>query len=244
MKKLFVSTFTKIHLMKKILNSTVCLACLFITSCKAQNTNLDATAFEKAINTNDSVQILDVRTPGEYTSGHIKNSLLADWNNKEEYNRRIVFVDKTKPVYVYCLAGGRSAAAAKQMREAGYKNVFELSGGINAWKAASKPLEGKRNAKQMSIDEFNAAVNSSETVLVDFGAEWCPPCRKMEPVLKSLETNNAGKFKLVKVDGGNDEAILKVYNVTALPVFIIFKNGKQVWRKDGVVEEKEMADNL
>ena len=73
MKKLFVSTFTKIHLMKKILNSTVCLACLFITSCKAQNTNLDATAFEKAINTNDSVQILDVRTPGEYASGHIKN---------------------------------------------------------------------------------------------------------------------------------------------------------------------------
>ena len=145
---------------------------------------------------------------------------------------------------MYCLAGGRSAAAAKQMREAGYKNVFELSGGINAWKAASKPLEGKRNAKQMSIDEFNAAVNSSETVLVDFGAEWCPPCRKMEPVLKSLETNNAGKFKLVRVDGGNDEAVLKAYNVTSLPVFIIFKNGKQVWRKDGVVEEKEMADKL
>ena len=72
----------------------------------------------------------------------------------------------------------------------------------------------------------------------------CPPCRMMEPVLKSLAANNAGKFKLVKVDGGNDEAVLKTYNVTALPVFIIFKNGKLVWRKDGVAEEKEIKEQL
>ncbi len=215
-----------------------------LLSCHAQEkNNLTADEFEKAIQ-KDSVQILDVRTPEEYTSGHIKNSLLADWNNKTEFNRRIAFIDKAKPVYVYCLVGGRSAAAAKLLREEGYQNVFELTGGINAWKAADKKLEGKSAAKQMAVDEFNAAINSNETVLVDFGAEWCPPCRMMEPVLKSLQANNGGKFKLVKVDGGNDEAILKAYNVTALPVFIIFKNGKQVWRKDGVVEEKEISDNL
>jgi thioredoxin len=230
--------------MKNILNILTCLLCLFITSCKAQNTSLDAAAFEKAISSKDSIQILDVRTPGEYTGGHIKNALLADWNNKEEFERRIVFIDKTKPVYVYCLAGGRSAAAAKKLRADGYEKVYELNGGINAWKAASKPLEGKSNAKQMTIDEFNTAINSNETVLVDFGAEWCPPCRKMEPVLKSLETNNAGKFKLVKVDGGKDEDILKTYNVSALPVFIVFKNGKQVWRKDGMAEETEIAKNF
>jgi thioredoxin-like negative regulator of GroEL len=46
---------------------------------------------------------------------------------------------------------------------------------------------------------------------------------------------------LVKVDGGKDEEILKQYNVTALPVFMLFKDGKQVWRKDGVAEEKEIA---
>lgn len=66
----------------------------------------------------------------------------------------------------------------------------------------------------------------------------------MEPVLKSLEANNAGKYKLVKVDGGKDEDILKAYNVTALPVFIVFKNGKPVWRKDGVADEKEIAGQL
>ena len=66
----------------------------------------------------------------------------------------------------------------------------------------------------------------------------------MEPVLKSVENNNKGKFTLLKVDGGRDQDILKEYKVTALPVFIIFKDGKQGWRKDGVATEKEITDQL
>jgi thioredoxin len=214
---------------------------LLLSSCTAQNkTSLPADEFEKAI-AKDSVQILDVRTPGEYASGHIKNTLLANWNDTKEFERRIAFVDKKKPVYVYCLAGGRSAAAAEKMRGLGYENVYELKGGMNAWKAANKPVEGASTAKQMTLEEFNAGITKSKIVLVDFGATWCPPCKKMEPVLESLQKNNAGKFTLLKVDGGNDETILREYKVTALPVFIIFKDGKQVWRKDGVATEEEMA---
>ena len=212
-------------------------------SCTAQNkTALNANEFESGISSKDSsIQILDVRTPAEYAGGHIKGSLLADWNNRTEFERRVSFIDKDKPLYVYCLGGGRSAKAAEKLRSEGYKNVYELQGGINAWKAADKPVEGKAAGRQMSLQEFNGAITSSKVVLVDFGAEWCPPCKKMEPVLKSLQANNAGKFTLVKVDGGNDEEILRTYNVTALPVFIVFKDGKQVWRKDGVAEEKEIA---
>jgi thioredoxin len=214
---------------------------LLLSSCTAQTkTSLPADEFEKAID-RDSVQILDVRTPGEYASGHIKNTLLANWNDTKEFDRRIAFVDKKKPVYVYCLAGGRSAEAAEKMRGLGYENVYELKGGMNAWKAANKPVEGASTAKQMTLEEFNAGTAKSKIVLVDFGATWCPPCKKMEPVLESLQKNNAGKFTLLKVDGGNDEAILRAYKVTALPVFIIFKDGKQVWRKDGVATEEEMA---
>ncbi len=106
--------------MKRILNLTTGIFCLFISSCTAQLNVLDVTTFEKGINSNDSVQILDVRTPDEYNSGHIKNALLANWNDKSEFERRISFLDKTKPVYVYCLAGGRSAAAAKKIIAIGF----------------------------------------------------------------------------------------------------------------------------
>lgn len=216
-----------------------------IFSCTAQTRNkLTADEFEKEITTKQNIQILDVRTPREFFEGHIKNALQADWNDKAEFERRLSFVDKNKPVYVYCLAGGRSAAAADKMRKAGYANVYELSGGTNAWRAASKPLEGAGTEKQMTIEAFNTSINASKTVLVDFGASWCPPCIQMEPVLRSLAENNKGKFTLVKIDGGRDQDILQVYKVTALPVFIVFKDGKEVWRKDGIATEKEIADQL
>ena len=218
---------------------------LFSISCTAQTkTSLTADEFEKAVNQNNGVQVLDVRTPGEYFSGHIANALQADWNDDKEFNRRIGFVDKGKPVYVYCLAGGRSAAAAKKMRAMGFTDVFELNGGINAWKAAEKNLIGKTVLPQMSIAAFDKTIGDTKTVLVDFGAAWCPPCKLMEPVLKDLQSHHPGKFSLLKVDGGNDQDILKKYGVTTLPVFIIFKEGKPVWRKEGVVTEKELAAAL
>ncbi len=221
------------------------LLSVILFSCTAQTkTSLTADEFEKNITTKENVQILDVRTPGEFFSGHIKNALQANWNDAKEFDRRISFIDKNKPVYVYCLSGGRSAAAAQKMRKMGYENVYELKGGTNAWRAANKPLEGSSNEKQMSIGDFNASINSAKTVLVDFGAEWCPPCRKMEPVLKSLISHNPGKFTLLKVNGGRDQAILDQYKITALPVFIIFKDGKPVWRKDGMAEEKEFTEQL
>jgi len=214
-------------------------------SCKAQvSTSLTATEFEKGIADKDSIQLLDVRTAGEFNGGHLQGALLADWKDKNEFSRRISFIDKNKPVYIYCLGGGRSEAAATKMRAMGYQAVYELKGGINAWKAENKMVEGKSAAKQMSTDEFNNAIAGGKFVLVDFGAEWCPPCKKMEPILKILQKNNPNKFTLVKVDGGKDEDILKQYNVTALPVFILFKDGKQVWRRDGIAEENEIASQF
>ncbi|MEO6254188.1 MAG: thioredoxin domain-containing protein [Ferruginibacter sp.] len=231
----------------KFLNKSIpaLLLSLIIFSCNAQTTaSLTADEFEKAITTQANIQVLDVRTPGEYFSGHIQNALQADWNDAKEFERRLSFIDKNKPVYVYCLAGGRSASAADKMRKSGFKNVYELKGGTNGWRAANKPLIGNSTEKQMTSATLNAAINSSKTVLVDFGAEWCPPCKVMDPVLKSLVANNPGKFSLVKVDGGRDQDLIKEYEITALPVFIIFKDGKQFWRKDGIATEAEIAEHL
>ena len=135
-------------------------------------------------------------------------------------------------------------AAAEKFRNEGFAEVYELKGGINAWKKESQPLEGVSNEKQMSREDFTAAVNSSSLVLVDFGAEWCPPCKKMEPVLKSIAEKYPDKLKLVKVDGGRDVELMKQYQVNALPVFLIYKDGQLVWRKDGIADEKEIADQL
>ncbi len=222
---------------------TAILLSLFFFSCAAQNKQvLSADEFEKGM-VKDSAQIFDVRTVGEFNSGHLENALWADWNNEKEFERRSSFIDKKRPVFVYCLSGGRSSSAANKMRKQGF-NVYELKGGINAWKASNKTIAGKANEKQMTIDEYNAGIVSNTTVLVDFGATWCPPCKTMDPVVQKLQKRFDGKFALLKVDGGKDEDLLKKYNVTALPVFIVYKNGKEVWRKDGVVSEAELETVL
>ncbi len=216
-----------------------------LVSCAAQEpgNELDPNSFEKGISS-ENIQILDVRTAGEFKSGYIKKSLQADWNDKKQFTDRVQYIDKNKPVYVYCLSGARSASAADWLRKQGYQEVYQLKGGIISWKANNKPIEGAIATKQMTAEEYLSYINSSTIVLVDFGAEWCPPCKKMEPVLATLQKELGDKFRLVKVDGGVNTEIMKANKVEALPVFIIYKNGKETWRAQGVVSKEELKKNL
>jgi thioredoxin len=204
---------------------------------------LSSTEFEKRINTAHP-QILDVRTATEYQSGHLKNSLQADWLITDQFADRVKYLDKTKPLLVYCASGMRSAAAAKWLLANGFVDVKNLKSGLISWKQEGKPVEAENNQAQLSIDKYKELIASGDKVLVDFGAEWCPPCKKMEPVLKQLQTEMTGQFKLVKVDGGIDMEVMKAQKVESLPVFIIYKNGKEVWRKQGVVELSELKAKL
>ncbi len=221
---------------------------LFLTllSCQAQtggSNKLAPADFESAIADGKS-QVLDVRTSGEFRTGHIKNALQADWTNQQQFNDRVQYMDKNKPVYIYCLVGGRSASAAEWMRKNGFKSVVELQGGINAWKRDSKPLEGVTEEKQLTPEEYNASIPKDKIVLVDFGATWCPPCVKMAPVLDELQQDKSLSFLLLKIDGGVHTNLMKSMNIDALPVFIVYKNGTEIWRKQGVVSKEEMTAQL
>jgi rhodanese-related sulfurtransferase len=230
--------------MKRILFTSLSVIAITCCQLKAQDVKLiSADEFEKAVSA-ENIQVLDVRTAAEYQTGHLKHAFLADWNNADQFKDRTQYLDKTKPTYVYCLSGVRSAAAAQWLHQQGYMNVYALKGGINAWKQANKTVEGNTHVKQMSLDEYKALINSNDTYLVDFGAEWCPPCKKMEPVLETLKTEAGSKFKLVKVDGGIHTDVMKALDVEALPAFIIYKKGKEVWRKQGITTVEEFRTHL
>jgi rhodanese-related sulfurtransferase len=233
---------------KKILMRNVLLFLLLLTviSCSSQTANetrVGADAFEKLIARKD-VQVLDVRTANEFKGGHIKNALQADWTDRQEFAERLKYIDKDKPVYVYCLVGSRSTSAADWMRQTGFKNVIELTGGINAWKRAGKPVDGSGPERQMTMTEYLAAIPADKTMLVDFGAAWCPPCVKMEPVLNAIKADKSLHFSFLKIDAGVHIELMKLMNIEPIPVFIIYKNGKEVWRKQGIVSKEELAAHL
>ena len=96
---------------------------------------LSATDFSAKIKQTPGAVVLDVRTPEEYAEGHLANSLNFNWND-DAFEKQMADIDTSKTVFVYCLAGGRSASAAKYLRSAGFKRMYELSGGMNAWTRA------------------------------------------------------------------------------------------------------------
>jgi rhodanese-related sulfurtransferase len=214
-----------------------------LAGCSQQsNYSLTADEFELGLQ-QPNIQLLDVRTASEYNTGHLKNALQANYNNRAEFNDRVQHLDKNKVIYVYCLSGVRSLNALAALREQGFTKLYHLSGGINAWKQKSKPVEAASNEPQLTIAEYQQKINADSLVLVDFGAEWCPPCKKMEPIITSL-LKEMPNVKLVKVDGGIHLNVMQQLNVEALPVFIVYKNGKLVWRKQGIVSAEELKMQL
>jgi len=211
-------------------------------SCQAQNKSneaLSTDAFQQQIQ-QPGVQILDVRTAGEFANGHIEHALQADWLIPTQFQERVKSIDKDKPVYVYCLSGVRSAAAADWLRNHGYAHVYHLAGGIQAWNQAGKPLVGESKEAQITMQQYEAMVQQGgSVVLADFGADWCPPCRKMQPVLDALKEKYGSKLNIIRIDAGQQAEIMKQMNLPAIPVFILYKNGKEVFRKNGIVAQSD-----
>lgn len=84
--------------------------------------------------------ILDVRTPGEYKKGFIKNARLLDIFG-DNFDAELNKLDRNATYYVYCASGGRSAECAEKMQTLGFKKVYDLDGGMGAWRNANMPIE-------------------------------------------------------------------------------------------------------
>lgn len=203
----------------------------------AMELTVDAAKFSQAIAT-PGAQILDVRTAGEFQSGHIANALQANWLDEKEFKNRTQHLDKTKTIFIYCQSGGRSASAQEALMQAGYQ-VVNLEGGMSNWKMQQMPVEGSGNAVEMRVADFQKLIQSNTYVLVDVGATWCPPCRKMQPVMDTLKQTPPKPFYFLSVDGGQDIEVMKSIQASELPTFILFKNGKEVWRKVGVAPQAD-----
>lgn len=124
--------------MKKLI-STLMLATFALTSCgSSAATNLGAADFN-AKTVESGVVVLDVRSAGEYASGHIPNAINIDVEGYT-FDSDIAQLDKSKVYAVYCHSGRRSGIAVGKMADAGFKNLFNLDGGIQAWQAAGLQL--------------------------------------------------------------------------------------------------------
>ncbi|MFM2387868.1 MAG: hypothetical protein RL660_2625 [Bacteroidota bacterium] len=221
-----------------------------LTAC-AQNpaiTNLSVADFATAIAT-DTTQIVDVRTAGEYQGGFIRNAKNIDQESKD-FIAQMSAYDKQKPVYIYCLSGGRSGSAAKRLADAGFTKIFNLTGGVMAWRGEAKTLVinpptagAPAAAPSMTMAQFQQAT-SSGTVLVEFYAPWCGPCKVLKPIVQEIEREQSGAVKVLYIDIDKNAELADGLKLKQIPVIQVYKNGKRKWHNVGLATKEQIVKKL
>lgn len=89
-------------------------------------------------------------------------------------------------------------------------------------------------------EEFDKIINSNESVLVDFYATWCMPCKMMSPTIEKIAKEHKS-VKVLKIDIDKNQQLAIKYNVMSIPTIMIFKNGEVVKTFVGVTGEDEIV---
>ena len=198
---------------------------------------LSVDAFENKLNQTPAAQLLDVRTAGEFANGHLKNALNVDFRN-EAFRERVAKLDKKQPIFVYCLSGGRSAAAVEVLRESGFTEVYDLQGGFAKWSGANKVFEKSENAtpsaaKIWSKADFDQLIAADKPVLIDFFAPWCAPCQKMLPTIEQFKTTYQNRMNIETLNFDDNRALAQQLGIDEIPTLVIYQNSKLLWRGIG-----------
>lgn len=208
------------------------------------STNLSATAFAAKMKELPSAPIIDVRTPKEFDKGHLVNAKNFDWNSSD-FDVQISGLDKSSPVFVYCLSGARSTSAANKMHAAGFKEIYEMDGGILKWRGANLPETNNAGPSSgMSKQQFDDLLNSNKLILIDFYADWCAPCKKMKPYLDEISKDMPDKVVVIRINADDHQSLCKELNVDALPCLQIYKDKTLTWSNKGFIEKSAVVAHL
>ena len=98
--------------------------------------------------------------------------------------------------------------------------------------------------KHLTSADFEAAINASRPVLVDFWASWCGPCRMIGPVMEELSEDYDGRADICKVNVDDEIDLAKRFRIMSIPCVIIFKDGQEMNRLVGARDKEEYADAI
>ncbi len=92
-----------------------------------------------------------------------------------------------------------------------------------------------------SLDEI---IKEKKLVLVDFYALWCGSCKTMSFIVEELEKEFEGTVHFIKVNTDKDRKVVRKYRIKSIPTFILFKEGKSVWRKTGAMKKSTISKHI
>ena len=89
---------------------------------------------------------------------------------------------------------------------------------------------------------FQELIKGEVPVLVDFHADWCAPCKIMNPILKNIKKKFGDQLKIIKINVDNNQQVSNKFQVKGIPTFILFKKSEILWKQSGVINESSFTE--
>ncbi|MCC6722524.1 MAG: thioredoxin [Bacteroidia bacterium] len=231
--------------MKQYLSIYSIVILLLCYSCKASNNEiLSPKEFSEIVKQKD-IQIIDIRTPEEFSTGYIENAKNIDFYDPE-FKEKMNKLDKNKALAIYCKSEGRTKEAIKVLDKDGFVKIYMLKGGLLMWEhqgfklTIPKPVEPVATA--ISKTEYDKIINSEKIVIIDFNATWCKPCKMLKPILDKISTDYATKgVKIVGIDVDESKELSNQLQVNEIPLLLFYKDGKLVEQMIGFNPEENIV---
>ena len=235
-----------------MIRSFIILYIILFFSC--QNTqkekfrNIDIIEFHE-IASASNITILDVRTSQERAHGYINNSTHIDFYD-DSFLDKVNLLNKKKPIYIYCKLGGRSTKVAEKISQLGFKDIYNLEGGFITWSGHNLPFEFKSENKLDNLSQgftkayIDSILSLNTNTLIYVSTKWCAPCREMNPIVERLEEKLSNHLKIINIDLDNNFFVKEMYDISSIPLFVLYKNSEEVWRKNGIIAYSDIAEKL
>lgn len=94
------------------------------------------------------------------------------------------------------------------------------------------------------MEDYSQLINSADLVLVEFFASWCPHCQRMMPIVAEIKEELDGKCMVYQFDIDENQELASENQVESIPTFLLYKDGKEVWRNSGEMTRRQLLANI
>ena len=235
-----------------MIRNFIILYIILFSSC--QNTqeekfrNIDIIKFYETVSASN-ITILDVRTSQERAHGYINNSTHIDFYD-DSFLDKVNLLNKENPIYIYCKVGGRSTKVSEKISELGFKEIYNLEGGFISWSGHNLPFEFSLENKSENLKQgftkadIDSILSLKNKTLIYISTKWCAPCREMNPIVEKLKRELPNHLQIINIDLDHNFFVKEMYDISSIPLFVLYENNKEVWRKNGIIAYSEIAEKL
>lgn len=229
-----------------ILLAFVLAGCLGNSSDKVQSVAVDD--LEMAMRPYANLQIVDLRSPEAYLEAHLPGAVNID-KDSPTFEKELAGLNPQKPVYFYCANGLSSAEVVKNLSKKSYVKIYDVTGGFAAWAGAGKKLsrvDRVSRPEPVTRAEYDAFVKKADFILLQFSPSSVDPAilKKLDAMVDGIVKRKTGEMLFRKYNYRDQVSLARDLKVNNLPTLILYRQGTEVWRYEGMPEKSEIESAI